>query len=286
MSVQPDSAETQLGLAIDALSTEGFLGALRDWVGCHLAFDNFTILAFYQNQLPEILAAYSSEPRVHARIQTDYRSRAYLLDPFHELHVQRAEQGAYMLSESAPDKFLKHQYYLEYYRGTSMLDEAVFHVMPSAGVSVQITLGRDSTSQRKFSRAEVRQARLIAPVVCALARAQWSTLKSTGVFDDTIVMRQLAEAAESERGIRLSPRQAEVALLVLRGHSTVSIGLRLGISPQTVKVLRRQLYRKCAISSQAELFALLFPLLGTPQAGMGAPDPGHDGGSARPGRAA
>jgi DNA-binding CsgD family transcriptional regulator len=63
------------------------------------------------------------------------------------------------------------------------------------------------------------------------------------------------------QGIRLSPRQAEVALLILRGHSSVSIGLRLAVSPQTVKVFRRQLYARCAITTQAELFALLLPLL-------------------------
>jgi len=49
--------------------------------------------------------------------------------------------------------------------------------------------------------------------------------------------------------------------LILRGHSTMSIGLRLGLSPQTVKVFRKQLYSRCTISSQAELFALMLPLL-------------------------
>ena len=49
--------------------------------------------------------------------------------------------------------------------------------------------------------------------------------------------------------------------MILRGHSSVSISLRLGISPQTVKVFRKQLYRKCGISSQAELFSLVMPLL-------------------------
>jgi DNA-binding CsgD family transcriptional regulator len=277
MSAQPDTAEVHLGQAIAALATGSFPHAIRRWIEHHLAFDNFTVLAFYQNQVPDILATHSLEPKVHARIQTDYRSRAYLLDPFHELHVQQAPPGAYWLSETAPDKFMKHQYYLDYYRGTAMLDEAVFHAMPSSGVSVQITLGRDSTSQRKFSRADIRQARRIAPIVCALATAQWSALKSAGVFDETTVLRQLADAVRDVHGIGLSPRQSEVALLVLRGHSTVSIGLRLGISPQTVKVLRRQLYRKCAISSQAELFALLFPLLGAPRSGLTAPVPGHDG---------
>jgi DNA-binding CsgD family transcriptional regulator len=71
----------------------------------------------------------------------------------------------------------------------------------------------------------------------------------------------LAAAAEERLGIALSPRQAQVALLILKGHSTLSIGLNLGLSPQTVKVFRKQLYARCGISSQAELFALMLPLL-------------------------
>ena len=54
---------------------------------------------------------------------------------------------------------------------------------------------------------------------------------------------------------------SQEALLILQGHSSVSISLRLGVSPQTVKVFRRQLYARCGIGSQAELFALLLPLL-------------------------
>jgi DNA-binding CsgD family transcriptional regulator len=77
--------------------------------------------------------------------------------------------------------------------------------------------------------------------------------------EDTAAL--LAVAARKRHGIALSPRQAEVALLILRGHSSLSIGLRLGLSPQTIKVFRKQLYRRCAITSQAELFALMLPLL-------------------------
>jgi DNA-binding CsgD family transcriptional regulator len=63
------------------------------------------------------------------------------------------------------------------------------------------------------------------------------------------------------QGVKLSKRQAEVAILILRGHSSLSISLELGISPQTVKVFRRQLYSKCNISSQSELFHMMLPLL-------------------------
>ena len=65
-------------------------------------------------------------------------------------------------------------------------------------------------------------------------------------------------------GIALTPRQAEIALLILRGHSSASAALALGLSPQTVKVFRRQIHARCSVTSQAGLFALLMPHLGQP----------------------
>ena len=66
---------------------------------------------------------------------------------------------------------------------------------------------------------------------------------------------------KAQHDILLSKRQAEVALLILQGHSSLSIGLNLSISPQTIKVFRKQLYKKCNLTSQAELFALMMPML-------------------------
>ena len=60
---------------------------------------------------------------------------------------------------------------------------------------------------------------------------------------------------------RLSEREAEVPQLILQGHSSKVIARMLGNSPETVKVFRKQLYQRCGISSQAELFALMLPLL-------------------------
>jgi len=99
----------------------------------------------------------------------------------------------------------------------------------------------------------------LSPVVSALARAEWQGLdRGTGPLEDTPAL--LINAAR-QQGIALSPRQATVGLMILRGHSTPSIALSLGVSPQTVKVFRKQLYARCGISSQAELFSLMLPLL-------------------------
>ncbi len=132
---------------------------------------------------------------------------------------------------------------------------------PAEGVSVHVCLGRDATSGRSFSSRDMARARAIAPIACALCEKQWGGLSSAGADTDAPLSDRLIRALRDAHGIGLSPRQAEVALLILRGHSTTSIALRLQISPQTVKVFRKQIYRKCAISSQAELFSLILPLL-------------------------
>jgi DNA-binding CsgD family transcriptional regulator len=55
---------------------------------------------------------------------------------------------------------------------------------------------------------------------------------------------------------RLSPREGEIARLLLDGCSTEAIALRLNLSRHTVKDHRKQIFRKLSISSLAELFAL------------------------------
>jgi len=54
----------------------------------------------------------------------------------------------------------------------------------------------------------------------------------------------------------LSPREGQVAELMLQGCTSEAIALRLQISCHTVKDYRKQIFRKLRISSLAELFAL------------------------------
>ena len=95
--------------------------------------------------------------------------------------------------------------------------------------------------------------RALAPAVVAAMRRHWCNLTATyarGPTDaiEPILVRFLP-------GL-LSPRERSVVELVLRGHSSASIGVRLGISEGTVKNHRKHIHAKLGISGQAELFAL------------------------------
>jgi DNA-binding CsgD family transcriptional regulator len=259
----PNAPEGQLAEVIRRIGASGFESALAGFFRRAIGSDSTLILAFRDSDTPTMLFRQSDRAAVFAALQDVYLAGAYLLDPFHALHLARAPAGLYRLADIAPDAFQRSRYVQEYYRQTTLVDELTFVAYPRAGVSININLGRDVVTARGFSAREMEFCQRMAPILSALVEAHWadlalatpgSSIKSQPVTAQLIL-------ALGQNGVTLSPRQAEVALLILQGHSTPSIGLRMGVSPQTVKVFRKQLYSRCGITSQAELFALLLPIL-------------------------
>ena len=260
MDPLPNSAESQLADALRKLGKPGFETALLGVLRRVAAPDNLLILAYRDNGPPQLLYRQSDLPRVFAQFEATYLAGAYMLDPFYDMHLGRVASGAYRLRDVAPDAFQRSRYFIEYYDQTTLIDEITFVAYPAHGVSVNLCIGRDQSSNQQFSAREIDACHRIAPIICALADAHWSGLITTaGPADDHSAA--LTRSLKAAHNIHLSPRQGAVALLILRGHSTVSIALRLGVSAQTVKVFRKQLYSRCQLSSQAELFALMLPLL-------------------------
>ncbi len=255
------ATEQALAHAITTLNTAEFEPALYAWLGLVCDIDNVTMIAFFKDRGPEVFFSHADEERVFAKLDSHYLQGAYLLDPVHSLHIDDAPEALYLLRDIAPDQFHRNEYFATYYGRTTLVDELVFLAHPTPGVSVTICIGRDVSSARKFSNRAIAQAQAIAPIVTALANQNWRTLSSAHDPTSAPVAQTLRDRLAEEKGISLSPRQSEIAFLILQGHSSVSIGLTLGISPQTVKVIRKQLYKKCNISSQAELFSLLTPYL-------------------------
>lgn len=251
--------EAALAAAIGALRQDGFAEALWSLTVALAQPDNLIVMAYRDAGPPVVLLHRARNPRVFARLESTYLAGAYRLDPFYALHLARADDGVYRILDIAPDAFQRSRYFTEYFGGTTLVDEIAFVVTLAEGLSLNLCLGRDVSSGRAFDMGDQAACLRMAPVIGALAQAEWRDQdRGQGEVEDTPAL--LIQAA-ARQGIRLSARQAEVALLILRGHSTASIGLRLGVSPQTVKVFRKQLYQRCGLSSQAELFAMMLPLL-------------------------
>jgi DNA-binding CsgD family transcriptional regulator len=56
---------------------------------------------------------------------------------------------------------------------------------------------------------------------------------------------------------RLTVREVDTARLILQGFSSKAMAQQMGISPETVKVHRRNLYHKLNVTGHGELFALV-----------------------------
>jgi DNA-binding CsgD family transcriptional regulator len=265
MQALPNAAEAALAEVIRRLGRAGFETALMAFLSRAVAPDNLIVLAYRDAAPPLVLFRQAALPQVFAELDSVYLAGAYVLDPYHDLHVRRATPGLYRLADIAPDAFQRSRYMIEYYQATGIIDELTYVAYPAPGVTLNLCLGRDIGSGRVFGAREIAVAERLAPVIVALAEAHWAGLPARdaapGAGPDPGPAARLV-AALARHGRHLSPRQAEVALLILRGHSTPSIALVLGVSAQTVKVFRRQLHARCKVTSQAELFALMLPLLG------------------------
>ena len=256
----PDTPERPMADVIRLLGAPGFEQAIWQMLQHIAAPDNLAILIYRHVGPTEVLYTQAEQPQVFDGLRTVYTGGAYLLDPYYDLHLNRVAAGIYRLRDVAPDAFHRSRYCIEYYVQTTLVDELTFIAYPAPGVTLNICLGRDKSSGQPFTAAQIKACHRIAPIVVALAERHWSGLTSNAGSGADMVGTLIASAFAAH-GIRLSRRQAETALLVLRGHSSVSAGMRMGLSVQTVKVFRKQLYSRCRISSQAELFALMLPLL-------------------------
>ncbi len=256
-----ETSEALLGRVIATQGTADFMQHLNAWLFSVAGQDNTTLLAYYKDQTPQLLMSNSYIPEVHRHMKNVYLAGAYLLDPFYEVHRRKEKAGLYRIWDIAPDQFPRNRYFIEYYRRTTIVDEIGFVVWPKPEVSIHVCLGRDARSNQQFSSSELSAARAIAPVVEALVKRQWPDIRFVTEREDESVPQRIARLVSESRNINLTNRQSEVAFHVLQGHSSTSIGLRLGISTQTVKVFRKQLYKRCGVSSQAELFGLLLPIL-------------------------
>lgn len=259
----PDPAQA-LAATIRALGTPAFADSLTHWLRGALAPDNLLILAYRGAAPPQVLHRWPQTGPVF-RALDDYLAGAWRLDPYLTLHDSRAAPGLYRLADLAPPGFRRSRYYLGYYRATTLIDEATVLARPAPHTTLMVCLGRDAGSGRPFPAQALTEARRVAPVIAALAeRHRPGDTTPPQSPETTPIAARLAASLHRATGIALTPRQAEIALLILRGHSSASAALALGLSPQTVKVFRRQIHARCSVTSQAGLFALLMPHLGQP----------------------
>ncbi|MBN9073336.1 MAG: helix-turn-helix transcriptional regulator [Rhizobiales bacterium] len=217
-----------------------------------LPFDDLVVLSYPADRAPYCTFDVLERER-HDVLIEDYLAGPYLLDPFFALATQTDHTGAFALYDVSPDKFRSTEYFKAHYSRTGIRDELGLFMRRNRQCDV-ISLLRTGESGR-YSRSEIadvqdRSAEWTAAAQLHLDRAA-GPHRTAGPSNQRWTF---ADALGGEEQ-RLSPREAEIAELILRGHSSLSIALTLDIVEGTVKIHRKNIYRKLKISSQAELFS-------------------------------
>jgi DNA-binding CsgD family transcriptional regulator len=240
----------RLGRVMEHLGGDGFWPAMAAFLRHVAAFDSWVAMVFRPSQSPQVLYEGDGD-LMDDTLFDEYLRVFYELDPFYLFTVDSFKPGLYRLDEVAPEHFRVTEYYKRYFSFNVAEDEVQFLLPCSSEGVLSLSLG----SKARFTDVEFGSLCLYTPWVLPVMKiaAQLQVTVSGMAPDHTVNLP--ARLRQSGRP-HLTEREAQTATLLLAGHSTKAISLRMAISPETVKVHRRNLYEKLGVSSQAEIFSL------------------------------
>lgn len=243
---RPNYAET-VGIALSAI----------------YVFDQIHISLNSLDQPP--IELYSpKKTKAYTEVMGLWLAGAYALDPFFEYWQKQPGSWVLTLGEVIPDGFTRTKYYSMFYSALNLIDELYASIKIDDRRWVAISIGR--LSGGKFSRT--RSARVDMQDQLKLLENGFRFNRRFfpelyGDSDDRPAEKRfLVENAFERFGAhRLTPREREVTWLMLKGHSSKSIAVELGLSPGTVKVHRKNIYAELGCKSLSGLFSLFLAQL-------------------------
>lgn len=239
-----------------AVFPETMVRALR-----HLVRFDYSVWFVYRGNQRPVCVYDTFTPEERTVFVEDYQLGPYLLDPFYKLSTDRTQPGLYRLREIAPDRFYHSEYFRSYYRRTRLAEEIAFLVNLQNGPQMTISLMRAGSSA-PFSDRDLAKLKRVEPIVQSASSRQWRNETDLrdhyigSAADPSSAGSPVSTAFENFGSDKLTIREREVVRMVLRGHSSESIGKHCGITTGTVKIHRKNIYAKLGISTQSELFSL------------------------------
>ena len=248
------SARGSLARAISAINTADFFPAILDYMRSIVPFNGVFVTHLHRHRPPDHI--YDNVRAERHRVVVDqYLDNAYLLDPFYDVFLSGRSNCAMRLNDVAPDQFMRSTYYRRYYQNIDLRDEMAILIAMADDGAMFFSLGRLGAEPR-FTAREVRAFKNEIPLIAALTRKHFERGQIAPVKPEAAAPEHSLTAALDAFGENiLTAREREVATLVLKGHSSASVSAMAGITVGTVKIHRKNIYRKLSISSQSELLS-------------------------------
>jgi DNA-binding CsgD family transcriptional regulator len=243
----------------DAALPRILISAIRGLV----PIDKSLITLEKKQQIPVHVFDSGIDPEEHELHVERYLSGAYLLDPVYQALFRGIKPGFYHLKELSPDKFEQSEYYRVYYKTTGIAEDVLYLVMLDEDTSLSIELGRE-LDKPPYTEQEQNRLRMVEPIVQNVAKRHWGHMDIENAAAGSSISdldQQLEMAFDNFGKSILTKRETELTRLMLRGHSVKSAAWEMRISPDTIKMHRKNLYAKLNISDHPDLFALFISAL-------------------------
>jgi len=238
-----------LSKAIDSIGQAEFLPNIMDYLRIDVPFIGMLLLMVDELNRPSHI--YDTIRATYRPNLDIYLGGVYDLDPFFVSFRKKRQATAMLIRDVAPDRFQLTEYYRRYYRNIELRDEMALFTELDDGNFLSFSIGRRSFEPR-FRRHELKYIERDLPVLGALCRQHF---KQASTQPAEASARQRLEFALERFGEEaLTPRERDVAICILKGHSSKSTAREIEVSPETVKIHRKNIYRKLNVSSQSDLF--------------------------------
>jgi DNA-binding CsgD family transcriptional regulator len=240
-----------LSKAIKSIGSPGFITDLLNFMRSVAPFEGAFISSLNLSRPPEHIFDNVRQER-RSIVVDRWLDRAWLLDPFVVSFISERHEPIMVLDDVAPDRFSSSDYFNIYYKSVRLKDElAVFVTLSDS--TLFFSLGR-MDGENRFSGRNVGKLLEAHTIIAALCEQHFhrSPRSLSANSDGSVSLEGVIEKVCKG----LTKREIEIVQHLLRGHSSQSIALLLDVSPATVKVHRKNVYRKLGISSQSALFSI------------------------------
>jgi DNA-binding CsgD family transcriptional regulator len=258
---------------IESAGTRGSLALLIDRLQLLVPFETACILVYRGRGRPVPLYDTFRSPRHKAGLD-NYIRYTYVLNPCYQACLNGLRPGIYRMRDLAA-----HAHPLPHTAGKdepvrAAAEEEIGYITrgwPVAREEVLLMAALPDGAMAEigflrpyrlggFNDQHLRAMRQAQPAAAAVLRAFW---RAHSERERIPCDRSADQALENFGAGVLSARERHVARLILQGHSSLSIGLHLGISLATVKTHRKNAYAKLNISTQSELLAAFLAQIGS-----------------------
>jgi len=248
---------------INTIGSASFFLDFGKAVGRMASYDSLLFFLYRPDAAP-VLVSSSSVSEEFQRGLGNYLDHTYLLNPVYQAFKSSVPSGVYRMSDLMPDGFgdlvgaVEFEVKIDVRETIGYLtpgwpkhtQELLLLINLPDGSMVEVTILR--TRQIEFSQQEFLDISQVFSAICAVFRKHWELVNQD--FSAHVGRPSLDSSFDEFGADVLTEREKEVVKLVLTGHSSESISLRLGTSVPTIKTHRRNIYAKLEIGSQAELF--------------------------------